>query len=92
MSDRPAVDVEKGKTLKKSMRNVVLGAAVVAVVVGMSGASAAVSDPTPAGVDKPVQESTPVAPEGNPVTAAARAYRTVYPSMSRAEARRAARQ
>jgi streptogrisin C len=93
VSGRPAVDVEKGKTLKKSMRNVVLGAAVAAAVVGMAGASgAAVGGSGSATVDKPVQESTPVAPEGNPVTAAARAYRTVYPSMSRAEARRAARQ
>lgn len=93
MSDPAAVDIEKGKTLKKPMRNVVVGAAVVAAVMAMAGTSgAAVTGSAPARIDKPVQESTPVAPEGNPVAAAAKAYRTVYPSMSRAQARRAALQ
>ncbi len=77
--------------MRKSMRTAAIGAAVVAAVVGMAGTAGA-AGPAGTAERKPPLPIKAVAPEGDPVAAAARAYRTVYPQMSASAARTAARQ
>jgi streptogrisin C len=71
----------------KAMRTAVVTSAVAATIVaGLAGATGAVADQK-APLGGPTR-----APEGSPVAAAAKAYRTAYPQMSQAAAERAARQ
>jgi streptogrisin C len=62
------------------------GLAAATIATGLAGATGAVAD------QKPPLPTSAAAPEGNPVAAAAKAYRTVYPAMTQAQAERAARQ
>jgi len=72
----------------KAMRTAVVTSAVAATIVaGLAGATGAAAQ----------QQKAPLggaskAPEGSPVAAAAKAYRTAFPQMSQAAAERAARQ
>jgi len=72
----------------KAMRTAVVTTAVAATLVaGLAGATGAA-----AGQQKAPLGGASKAPEGSPVAAAAKAYRTAYPQMSQADAERAARQ
>src|SRR5689334_4628207 len=77
-----------GKTMqRKAMRTAVITSAVAATIVaGLAGATgAAAQQQKPAlGPEK--------APEGSPVAAAAKAYRTAFPQLSQADAELSARQ
>ena len=71
----------------KAMRTAaVTTAAAATIVAGLAGATASAAD------QKAPLGGTSQAPEGSPVAAAAKAYRTAYPQMSQAAAERAARQ
>jgi streptogrisin C len=70
----------------KAMRTAAVTTAVAATIVaGLAGATGAAAQKAPLG-------GASKAPEGSPVAAAAKAYRTAYPKMSQAAAERSARQ
>ena len=80
-------------TSSRSTRTTALvGAAVASAFLGVGGAAAAGSGPGAAPPPKPSLHERAVAPEGDPLEAAASAYRTVYPGMSHQQAERAASQ
>jgi streptogrisin C len=72
----------------KAMRTAVVTSAVAATIVaGLAGATGAAAQQ-----QKPALGGGSSAPEGSPVEAAAKAYRTAFPQMSQAAAENAARQ
>src|SRR5690349_20503893 len=83
-----AAGTGEGKLMyHKAMRTAVITTAVAATLAaGMAGATGAAAEQK-----APLSGGT-ANPEGSPVAAAAKAYRSAYPSMSQADAERAARQ
>src|SRR3712207_4888364 len=70
----------------KAMRTAVITTAAAATIVaGLAGATAAAAEKAPL-------RGGNQAPEGSPLAAAVKAYRTAYPQLSQADAERAARQ
>ncbi len=73
-------------------KTALVGAAVASAVMGMSGVAGAASGEGASPSHKPPLQERSVAPEGDPLTAVARAYRSAYPEMTSNQAGRAAAQ
>jgi streptogrisin C len=73
-------------------KTVLVGAAVASAVMGMSGVAGAASGEGAAAHKKQPLEQKSVAPEGDPLAAVTRAYRSAYPQMTRHQAELAAAQ
>src|SRR5215213_6194801 len=78
--------------MNSTRKTALVGAAVASAVVGISGVGGAVSGARAAPVNKPPLDEKTVSPVGDPLAAAASAYRIAYPQISRHRAERAAAQ